>query len=190
MKKIKILLTLLFFFVLDCKKKDWRDELKTVDYKEIHKDSLSKQKLPIQMSGGMTDRESAVHSFLVALKENRKNEISKFILSDEEYKEYFLPHTLGHGTSLDVTPMDQYWPSFIERKKMGMESLSASLLRSNGNIKEFHWRPETREYGPWKAWKLDSVVLETKNAKAGLTLEQIKLVACHKEKCKIAVIAP
>ncbi len=181
---------LLLLIQLDCKKKDWREEIQNIDYKEIHKESIANKNLPISVEGGFNDREEVVKRWIKAKKENPKSSDDFYLLTETEYKLYFLPHTLGSGTSLDVTPLESYWPMFLDRRAFGLEKVLSTIARSTGKVKKFNWRPEIRSYGPWKAWKLDSLLIESKKGSEDIAIEEIKLVACFENQCKIAVIAP
>jgi hypothetical protein len=188
--KILFIFTYLIISITDCKKKDWRDDMPTIDYKLLHKESLAKKGLTITLDGGFSDRDIVISEWIKAKKANLSASDDSYILTEKEYSEFFLPYTLGEGTSLDVTPLQTYWPMFLERRTYGLQKLRETLIRSNGKIKKFNWRPEVRNYGPWRAWKLDSIIMSSKSSGEDISIEEIKLVACYLEKCKIAVIAP
>lgn len=171
-------------------KKDWRDEITNIDYKVLHRETLAKKGVPIQLQGGFVDRDTVVHEWVKAKRKDKLASNDNFILTDIEYRDFFLPHTLGTGTSLDVTPLESYWPTFLERKSFGLQKALDTLTKSSGRIKKLNWRAETRTYGPWQAWKLDSVVLQPNTKGEDIVIEELKLVACYRETCKIAVIAP
>jgi hypothetical protein len=187
MKKILILTCLTL--TLACEKKNSRDDLQPPDFKDLHKETLIKKTDTFQLSGKEQNRDDAIINFL--RKSARSDASAKdSILSEEEYKNYFLPHTIGTGTSLDTTPLDTYWGIFTERRKLGLERILSKL----NSVKDIHAKVEfdtrRREYGPWIAWKVNSIVLVDKKGKVEFPIEEIKLVACYKEKCKIAVVAP
>jgi len=185
------ILILLSFLVLlsaaSCKKKDWREELQNADWKVLHKDLLTKQKLDFDLKGGFSNRDELLRAWFLSIRQNPQGTWEDFVLTEEEYENFFLPHTLGTGTSLDTTPLETYLPMIRERRKMGLDKVLRTVQSSNGKIHSISWREGGRQYGPWFVQKPDSILLEGAGSPK---IEEIKQVVQYKGKWKVAVLAP
>lgn len=184
-------IALIFLFV--CKKEDWREKANAEIIKPeiLHKDILSQKKDDFTLIGGFESKEKVIENWLKAMRQNPSTyDVDQYLLTDAEYKTLFLPHTIGSGTSLDTTDMATYWSIFLSRKSQGLEKIHNSLSGKNVELVNIFWRDALRTYGPWSAWKIDSIKLRRKGETENISLESIKLVACYKTKCKVAVVAP
>ncbi len=185
----KKLLLIILFLNLTCKQDGWRDDLNTPNYQEIHKELLLRKTDSFSLPGKEQNREEAILNFLTNIAQSNTS-VNDSILSEEEYKNFFLPHTLGTGTSLDTTPLDTYWVFFTDRRRLGLEKISNALKKSTVTRVEAEFDTRRRDYGPWISWKVNSVVLKDNKGKVSASIDQIKLVACYQKKCKVAVVSP
>lgn len=146
-KNSLLLIFILCFLSLACKKKDWREDPSfqnpelEVKLKESKTIILSHQKKKDTFSRGYQDRNDAVISFLNELKFDQ-NKIISYITWEEQLL-YIFPNTYGLGTALDHTPLNEYKMLLTEREKIAKESIYTMI--SNGfKVLKIEWETPRR----------------------------------------------
>jgi hypothetical protein len=189
----KILLTsFLILFCINCGKKDWRDEMDAENAKleksleADHKKLLSLKKDSYSIENSSKSRDQAVVSYLQAMSKYSPGE-NPYSLNQKELLEILYPNSLGIGTSLDKTPLDNYQTIVWDRKIMAENKLNKKL---SGNIKvlKVNWQENTRKYGALTGHKPDSIII-TIDGKNDV-IKEIKQVIEHNGQFKVAVVAP
>lgn len=189
MKQLTILYIILFSIFFQCKEKDWRDEIPKPNWQTLHSNLASKRKFDFQLKGGRNSKEAVIQDWFSAIKKNSKQEDwTEYVLSDAEYFDYFAPHTLGSGTALDSTELEQYKANFLLRKEIGLKHIIDIISQTDGKISNIEWRPEQKTYGPFTGFKPEKIFI--KSGKENVKLESIKQIVHYKGQWKIAVLAP
>lgn len=184
-----IFLITCFSFFASCNQKDWREEVQPIDWKILHKDTLaSKRKDFVLIGGDFSSKDELLTKWFESIQKNPNSGSYEYVLTDEEYKNFFLPHTIGLGTALDTTPLETYWPMFLHRKEMGLQKIKDTISHSNGTIQKIYWRDSSRQFGPWIGYKPESIEFGVPGKST--KIEEVKQVVKYRNKWKIAVIAP
>lgn len=191
---IIIYLILLNLLLINCKDKDWRDEISSSN-KEINTQLILDQSKLKQMvkkdyliSNSSNSKEEAIQSYLIELLSSNKKQSDMYSFDKKELSEILYPNSLGTGTSLDSTPLSIYEDLVWQRKILGEEKILNKFKNKNFSIKKINWRKGFREYGVLKGYKPDSI--EIISNRELIIIEEIKQVIEHNGQYKVAIVAP
>jgi len=192
MKKI-LLTTIILLLIAGCEsKQDWRAELEKVNKQEEIRMAESKAKIrayikdSYSIQNGFSTKEEALLAFLKEVQSSSKPELSSIFTSTEQETVVF-PNTLGYGTSLDATPLEDYKKLIQNRQDLGIERLRKTIKGKSLSIKKIVWE-KPRTYNKILGHKPGSLEILV-NGKP-INIDQVKMVFEVNGKFKTGVIAP
>ncbi|TGN10875.1 hypothetical protein [Leptospira ilyithenensis] len=192
MKKI-LLITTLSLLAFQCEsKQDWRAELEKANKQEELRMAESRAKIQANIKGsykienGFSSKEEALIAFLKEVQAGSKSNY-KSIFTPLEQETVVFPNTLGSGTSLDSTPLEDYKKLIQSRQDQGIERLREVLKGNRLSIKDVIWEtPRTyKKIVGHKPGSLEVLV----NGKP-MNIDQIKMIFEVNGKFKVGVVAP
>ncbi|WP_411824341.1 hypothetical protein [Leptospira sp. 'Mane'] len=192
MKKI-LLTTIILLLIAGCEsKQDWRAELEKVNKQEEIRMAESKAKIrayikdSYSIQNGFSTKEEALLAFLKEVQSSSKPELSS-IFTFAEQETVVFPNTLGYGTSLDATPLEDYKKLIQNRQDLGIERLRKTIKGKSLSIKKIVWE-KPRTYNKILGHKPGSLEILV-NGKP-INIDQVKMVFEVNGKFKTGVIAP
>ncbi len=191
--KTNPLIILLLLFVIGCdSKQDWRADLEKVNEQEELRMADSKAKIRSYMKDsytietGFSSKEEALLAFLTEVQKTTGFEL-KTIFTSLEKETVLFPNTLGFGTALDVTPLEEYKKLIQERENMGIERLREKMQGGSFSLTEIKWE-KPRIYNKINGYKPHSIELTIKGKQ--VKVDQVKMIFEVNGKYKVGVIAP
>lgn len=97
------------------------------------------------------------------------------------------PNVYGYGTSLDVTPLDDYYILFSKRADIGYDKLRNKLNKNLSLQKLEIVFAKPRIYGKLEGFKPRIII---KNKQGSFDIEEIKMVFKVGNLYKVGVVAP
>lgn len=191
MKKIIFLIFPIILF-LNCKKEREKVELdfspemkaKLEGTKQL---ILSKEKDSYQISFGSKTPKEAIQKFLnKAINEPNLNN-NKYLFTEHEKLDVLYPNIYGFGTSLDVTPIDDYERLIENLVRIGYDKIHSKMksVKKNPEFEIIFQSP--REYKKLQGFKPKVTVRS--NGKV-VEVDEIKMVFKVGDLYKVGVIAP
>jgi len=191
MKKILYLLIPILLF-LNCKKEREKIELDFSPEMKAKLEAskqliLSKEKDTYQISNGSKTPNEAIQNFLTkAIQETNYNN-NPFLFTEQEKLDVLYPNVYGSGTSLDVTPIEDYERLIDNLTRSGYE-------KTHSKMKSIHKNPrfEIRFQSPRQYKNIQGLkpkVVVYSNGKV-LEFEEIKMVFKVGNLYKVGVLAP
>lgn len=139
---------------------------------------------------GYTSVEEAVKIFLIEVRKTNQIESAQLkSLVDQTEKEFILyPNILGYGTSLDVTPLDDYNKmirsfEILALRKLKEKPYAESDLKSIKILMK-----SVQDYGKTKFHKIGLVIISTPKGK--VEIGEIRSVIQLGNRYKVAILAP
>jgi hypothetical protein len=193
MKQKTFIIIIIVGLLFNCKKENPEintsneiQNLKLEESKKILKERSSAN-LPLE---GYSSVEEAVKQFLVEVRKTNHSESTELkSLVNQKEKDYILyPNILGYGTSLDVTPIEDY-------NKM----ISSFEVLALGKLKEKPYQvtdlktikvlvKSVQDYGKTKFHKIGLVNISTPKGRVEIT--EIRSVIQLGNRYKVAILAP
>lgn len=193
MKQTMLLMLLLVSLAFACKKE--KQELNTQNESQRVKLEESKKVLTERKSlnyslQGYSSVEEAVKNFLIEVRKTNQFESAQLkSLVDQTEKEFILyPNILGYGTSLDVTPLDDY-----NKMIRSFEILALGKLKekpyTESDLKSIKIMVRSvQDYGKTKFHKIGLVIITTPKGK--IEIGEIRSVIQLGNRYKVAILAP
>lgn len=193
MKQKTFIIIIIVGLLFNCKKEN--PEINTSNEIQNLKLEESKKILKERSSAnllleGYSSVEEAVKQFLVEVRKTNQSESTELkSLVNQKEKDYILyPNILGYGTSLDVTPIEDY-------NKM----ISSFEVLALGKLKEKPYQvtdlktikvlvKSVKDYGKTKFHKIGLVIVTTPKGKVEIT--EIKSVMQLGNRYKVAILSP
>ncbi|BDA80569.1 hypothetical protein LPTSP3_g34990 [Leptospira kobayashii] len=192
MKKI-LQSIILLLTVIGCEsKQDWRADLEKVNRQEELRMADSKAKIRAHIKdsytiqNGFSTKEEALLAFLKEAQASYKTDYISLFTPFEQETVVF-PNTLGYGTSLDVTPLEDYKKLIQNRQDLGIQRLRESIKGNRLTIKKIVWE-KPRTYNKITGYKPGS--LEVLADGKSINTDQVKMIFEVGGKYKVGVVAP
>jgi len=186
MKQITIYIILILLF--SCKEDDWRDNLNLgeipLEIKKTHETLYKHQKENYIINNSSKTKEEAIVKYIQSMASHKN--YSKYIFSKEEYIEIYLPNTIGYGTLLDTTYLDNYIEILLNRKEIAQDQLLSLVKDKKVTVERIEWS-SSKPYRAIEGWKPKIFVTINKQP---YTIDNIKQVVGHNGQFKVAIIAP
>ncbi|TGK90300.1 hypothetical protein EHQ23_01715 [Leptospira bourretii] len=193
MKQKILLMLLLVSLVFACKKEkqelNTQNELQRLKLEESKKILTERKSLNYSLQG-YSSVEEAVKNFLIEVRKTNQIESAQLkSLVDQTEKEFILyPNILGYGTSLDVTPLDDYNKmirsfEILALGKLKEKSYTESDLKSIKIMVR-----SVKDYGKTKFHKIGLVIIGTPKGK--IEIGEIRSVIQLGNRYKVAILAP
>lgn len=190
---IKILILILSLFLsFNCKKDrdkidlDFSPEMKT-KLKASKQLILSKEKESYQVSFGSKTPYEAVQNFLTKAIKEKNYKDNPFLFTEKEKLDVLYPNVYGAGTSLDITPMEDYERLIENLTRIGYEKIHSKMESLNKNTEIEIIFKSPREYKKLQGFKPKVIVRS--NGKV-VEVDEIKMVIKVGEVYKVGVISP
>ncbi|MDF3821628.1 hypothetical protein P3G55_17110 [Leptospira sp. 96542] len=192
--KQNIIIILLIILTLSQCKKDKEEltstnEAQTLKLQESKKILLDRSSSNLLLNG-FASLDEAVKKFLIEVRNTNQIEtIELKTLVDQKEKDFILyPNIFGHGTSLDVTPLEDY-----NKMIRSFEVLALGKLKEKpytvSDLKSTKIRVKSvQDYGKTKFHKIGSVIISTPKGK--IEISEIRSVIQLGDRYKVAILAP
>lgn len=184
---------LLVSFAFVCKKENQevntQNESQRLKLEETKKILTERKTLNYSLQG-YSSVEEAVKNFLIEVRKTNQIESTQLkSLVDQTEKEFILyPNILGYGTSLDVTPLDDY-----NKMIRSFEILALGKLKekpyTESDLKSIKIMIKSvQDYGKTKFHKIGLVIITTSKGK--IEIGEIRSVIQLGNRYKVAILAP
>ncbi|TGL08120.1 hypothetical protein EHQ43_03500 [Leptospira bouyouniensis] len=193
MKQKKVIFFIIICLWVNCKKenieKNSSNEIQNLKLEESKKILMerSSSNFPLQ---GYASVNEAVKQFLIEVRNsNQVDSVELKSLVNQKEKDYILyPNILGYGTSLDVTPIDDY-----NKMIRSFEVLALTKLKEK-QYKEVDLKSlkilvkSVQDYGKSKFHKIGMVIVTTPKGRVEIT--EIRSVIQLGNRYKVAILSP
>ncbi|MGE8721008.1 hypothetical protein ACO2KH_08905 [Leptospira terpstrae] len=193
MKQIKIITLLIILTFSQCKKDKEEltstNELQKLKLEESKKILLERSTSNLSLVG-YPSLEEAVKNFLIEVRNTNQIESAKLkSLVDQKEKDFILyPNILGYGTSLDVTPLDDYNKMIRSFEVLALGKLKEKPYKVT-DLKSIKILVKSvQEYGKTKFHKIGLVIISTQKGK--VEISEIRSVIQFQNKFKVAILSP